>query len=92
MTEYYYRRGRLAHKTQDVTGAKVFYLQTIDLTGNQPWYFAPNAALQMGYIFQAQGDVASARKYFEKALSYKRYVYKNGIDSKAKSALDQLKK
>ncbi len=91
-TEFYYRRGRLAHKTQDIPAAKLFYLQTIDMTGSNPWYFAPNAALQLGYISQAQGDVASAKKYFEKALSYKRYEYKNGIDSKAKTALEQLKK
>lgn len=91
-TEFYYRKGRLAHKMQDLAAAKLFYLQTIDMTGSQPWYFAPNAALQLGYISQAQGDLASAKKYFEKALSYKRYEYKNGIDTKAKSALDQLKK
>ncbi len=92
MTEFYYRKGRLAHKTQDLNSAKAFYLQTIDLTGSEPWYFAPNSALQLGYISQEQGDLASAKKYFEKALSYKRYEYKNGIDTKAKSALDQLKK
>ena len=91
-TEFYYRKGRLAHKTQDFNSAKSFYLETIDKTGNEPWYFAPNAALQLGYISQSQGDFASARKYFRKALSYKRYEYKNGIDSKAKSALEQLSK
>ncbi len=92
LTEFYYRKGRLAHKTEDLSSAKVFYQQTIDMSGAQPWYFAPNAALQLGYISQAQGDLASAKKYFEKALSYKRYEYKNGIDTKAKSALEQLKK
>jgi tetratricopeptide (TPR) repeat protein len=91
-TEFYYRKGRLAHKTEDLNSAKVFYQQTIDMSGAQPWYFAPNAALQLGYISQAQGDLASAKKYFEKALSYKRYEYKNGIDTKAKSALEELKK
>lgn len=91
-TEFYYRKGRLAHKTQELSAAKLFYQQTIDMTGESPWYFAPNAALQLGYISQAQGDLVSAKKYFEKALSYKKYEYKNGIDSKAKSALDQLKK
>ncbi len=90
-TEFAYRKGRLAHKTQDIPVAKAFYLQTIEKTGDEPWYFAPNAALQLGYISQAQGDMASAKKYYEKALSYKRYEYKNGIDSKAKFALDQLR-
>lgn len=91
-TEFHYRKGRLAHKTHDIPSARIFYQQTIDMAGQEPWYFAPNACLQMGYIFQAQGDVPNARKYFEKALSYKRYEYKNGIDSRAKSALEQLKK
>lgn len=90
-TEFYYRKGRLAHKTQDFPTAKTYYIQTIEKTGDSPWYFAPNAALQLGYISQAQGDLASAKKYFEKAISYKRHVYKSGIDSKAKFALDQLK-
>jgi len=90
--EFTYRKGRLAHKTQDLPSAKTLYLQTIEKSGVNPWYFAPNAALQLGYIAQAQGDLAGARKYYEKALSYKRYEYKNGIDSKAKYALDQLGK
>ena len=91
-TEFQYRKGRLAHKTKDLNGAKLFYQQTIDMAGAEPWYFAPNAALQLGYICQSQGDLVSAKKHFEQALSYKRYEYKNGIDIRAKSALDQIKK
>jgi len=91
-TELYYRKGRLSHKTEDFTQAKLFYQQTIDMTGTHPWYFAPNAALQLGYISQQQGDFVTAKRYYEKALSYKRYEYKNGIDTKAKSALESLKK
>lgn len=90
--EYLYRKARLAHKTGDLVNAKVWYQQTIEATGDQPWYFAPNAALQLGYIAQSQGDIAGAKKHFEKTLSYPNYEYKNGIDAKAKSALDQLKK
>lgn len=90
--EFAYRKGRLAHKTQDLVMAKTLYLLAIDKTGENPWYFAPNSALQLGYISEAQGDLVAARKYYEKALSYKRYEYKNGIDSKARYALDQLGK
>lgn len=92
VAEFAYRKGRLAHKTQDLPAAKALYLQAIEKTGDKPWYFAPNAALQLGYIAQSQGDISGARKYYEKALSYKRYEYKNGIDSKAKYALEQLGK
>jgi tetratricopeptide (TPR) repeat protein len=90
--EFLYRNGRLAHKTHDLPSARNFYQQTIEKTGDNPWYFAPNAALQLGYISQSQGDSETARKYYEKALSYKRYEYKNGIDSKARYALEQLGK
>jgi tetratricopeptide (TPR) repeat protein len=90
-TEYYYRKARLAHKTHELSAARIFYEQTIDMAGENPWYFAPNSALQLGYIAQEGKDYASARVYFSKALSYKRHEYKNSIDGKARSALDQIK-
>jgi tetratricopeptide (TPR) repeat protein len=90
-TEFYYRKARLAHKMNDIPSAKTFYLQSISMTKDNPWYFAPNSALQLGYIAQEQKDYAGAKKYFEQALSYKKHEYKDGIDSKAKAALDQLK-
>jgi tetratricopeptide (TPR) repeat protein len=90
-TEYYYRKARLAHKTHDLPSAKTLYLQSITMTKDNPWYFAPNSALQLGYIAQEQKDFVSAKKYFEQALSYKRHEYKNSIDNKAKAALEQIK-
>ncbi len=89
-TEFYYRKARLSHKTGEISAAKLFYAQTIDMSNDNPWYFAPNSALHLGYIAQAQKDNATAKRYFEKALSYKKHEYKNSIDSKAKSALEQV--
>lgn len=90
-TEFYYRKARLAHKTNDLVSAKTLYLQCITLTKDNPWYFGANSALQIGYIAQEQRDYATAKKYFELALSYKRHEYKSSIDSKAKFALEQIK-
>ena len=90
--EYYYRKARLAHKTKQLPSAKLFYHQTIDMSGEEPWYFAPNACLQLGYIALEDKDPISANAFFEKAMSYKKHEYKNSIDSKAKSALGQLSK
>lgn len=90
-TEYYYRRARLADKTGDLKAAKIYYEQTIDMVGDKPWYFAANSALQLGYLAHARKDYPQAKVYFEKALSYKKHEYKNSIDGKAKSALEQLK-
>jgi tetratricopeptide (TPR) repeat protein len=88
--EYYYRKARLAHKTHDISAAKLFYMQSIDMTGDKPWYFGANSALQLGFIHQESGDFKNARMYFEEALAFKKHEYKNSIDSKAKSALEQL--
>jgi len=90
--EFYYRKARLEHKSNKLALAKLFYRQTIDLNGAETWYFAPNACLQMGYIALAENDKALAEEYFERALSYKKHEYKNSIDTKAKSALAQLKR
>lgn len=87
--EFYYRQARLEHKTNQLPAAKLFYEQCISMSGAEPWYFAPNACLQTGYILQAEGKGEEAKIYFEKALSYKKHEYKNSIDAKAKSALSQ---
>jgi hypothetical protein len=90
--EYYYRRGRLAHKLYNIASAKTFYQQSIDLSGDEDWYYAPNACLQLGYILWSEGDITLARSHFNKALSYSKHEYKNSIDSKAKSALAQIRR
>lgn len=88
--EYYYRHARLAHKVNDLESAKNFYKKTIELNEASEWYFAPNASLQLGYIYMEEKNKVDAKFYFEKALQYKRHEYKNSIDSKARSALAQI--
>lgn len=87
--EYYYRKARLAHKTNKPEAANL-YQQTIEMTSQENWYFAPNACLQLGYIYQSQNKLQEAEMFFERAISYRRHEYKNSIDSKARSALAQL--
>ncbi len=89
-TEFQYRRARLAHRTGDLNSAQALYLKTMEMTGMNTWYFAPSSALQLGYILQSQGNRSESRKFFEKAITYRGHAYKNSIDSKAKSALDEL--
>ncbi len=90
IAEYIYRQARLAHKTNDLISAKLFYEQAIHLNGQNPWYFGANSALNLGYLAQEQKNYAEAKKYFELALSFKKHEYKNSIDGKARSALEQL--
>lgn len=90
-TEYFYRKGRLAQKTDEFSVAKIYYEETIHLAKENPWYFAANASLQLGYIYRDQKNYTMAKKYFEQALSYRKHEYKSSIDSKSRSALEQLK-
>jgi tetratricopeptide (TPR) repeat protein len=87
--ELIYRKARLAHK-MGRADATDLYLQTVRISGGETWYFAPNACLQLGYIYQSQNKIKEAEEYFLRALSYRRHEYKNSIDSKARSALAQL--
>lgn len=86
--EFTYRKARYYHKTGKTQPATAFYKLTIETSKDHRWYFAPNAALQLGYIYQSSGEKELATKYFEKALSYKNHQYKTSIDNKAKSALE----
>ncbi len=90
--EFHYRKARVAHKLHDLVAAKRYYQQCIDLNGDEEWYYAPNACLQLGYIARGEGNNTLARNYFNKALLYNKHEYKNSIDSKAKSALAQIKR
>lgn len=90
--EFYYRKARLEHKLDHVQPAKLFYQQTIEMAGEENWYFAPNACLQLGYIALSFNNIEEAKSYFNRALSYNKHEYKNSIDSKAKTALAQIKR
>jgi tetratricopeptide (TPR) repeat protein len=97
--EYEYRQGRIYHNLEDYQKAIHFYLATIRLSeeaskksGGPVYYFAPNSALQLGYIYRKFKNKEVASQYFKMALSYRDYEYKNSIDNKAKGALDELNK
>ncbi|GAB2965504.1 hypothetical protein GCM10027048_39120 [Hymenobacter coalescens] len=86
-----YRRARAYHGLGRLDSARLYYGRTITLSGSAPYYFAPQSALQMGYLSQQAGQKAQARAYFQQALSYGKHEYKTSTDAKAKVALASLK-
>jgi tetratricopeptide (TPR) repeat protein len=91
--EYNYRQARIYHNMKVTEKAIPLYLQVIKLSDeykDEKYYFAPNSALNLGYIYKRSNNPDMARKYFTMALSYKNYEYKNSIDNKAKAALENL--
>ncbi|UPL51091.1 DUF3808 domain-containing protein [Hymenobacter sublimis] len=85
-----YRRARAWHLLGRPDSARLFYARTIALAGNAPYYFAPQSALQLGYLYQVEGQRNTAKVYFQKALAYPRHEYKNSTDTKAKLALKEV--
>lgn len=86
-----YRRARAYHGLQRLDSARLYYARCLTLSGTAPYYFAPQSALQLGYLSLEAGQKAQARAYFEKALSYGKHEYKTSTDAKAKVALAGLK-
>lgn len=91
-SEYHYRKARIYHGMQRLPQAKQYYEQAIEASQHTTLYYAPYAALQLGYIYQDEQKPELARQWFTKALAYKGHAYKNSIDGKAKLALQTLKK
>jgi hypothetical protein len=88
-----YRRARVWQGLAHLDSARLDYLRTLRLSarlGEPPYYFAPQAALQLGYLALAAGQRAAAKGYFEQAMAYPKHEYKNSTDQKAKLALRGL--
>ena len=87
-----YRRARAYQGLGQLDSAWFYFEATQTEAGPKaPYYYAPQAALQQGYMAQGAGNKPVARRYFLKALAYPWHEYKNSTDAKAKLALRQLK-
>ncbi|WP_162555746.1 tetratricopeptide repeat protein [Reichenbachiella versicolor] len=90
--ELQYRKARLFDKLGDIKNAIPFYEKTIELSGENNWYFAPASCLNLGKYYASIEKYDLAKSYLKKVLSYKRHQYKAGLDNKAKVALQGLPK
>lgn len=88
--EYYYRRGRIFHEWGKKQDAKVFYQTTINKGKNLPNYFAANACLKIGNIYEEEGFYEQALYYYEKVRNLPNKEYKMSINQKAKSGINRI--
>jgi tetratricopeptide (TPR) repeat protein len=88
--EYGYRMGRILHAAGREAEALDHYRQTIDQGRETPYYFACNAALQSGLLYEKQGSVVAAEEYFRICLSLKPDAYKASLHQKAKAGLSRI--
>ena len=89
--EYYYRIARDYHGMKNYAEAIKFYELTFSKNSEITDYFMPNAALQIGLIYEKQGNKEKAKQYFNKCLNMPDCDYKSGIDIKAKAGLERVK-
>ncbi|WP_083320614.1 tetratricopeptide repeat protein [Hymenobacter glacialis] len=87
-----YRRARAYQGLGQLDSAWFYFERTQTVAGpTAPYYFAPQAALQQGYLAQQEGNKPKARECFSKALKYPWHEYKNSTDAKANLALRELR-
>jgi tetratricopeptide (TPR) repeat protein len=90
--EYQYRMGRIVHKLGKTKEAEQYYRQTIEYGARDPWYFACNAALQLGFLYESKKETANARQAFQTCLDLHPDDYAAGLHAQAKAGLSRLKK
>lgn len=90
LCEFYYRSARLEQKISNLEKAINHYQKTIEAQKDAPWYFAPNAALQLGMIYKKKNDIQNSEKYLELVFDYKNHPYQKSIRQKAKTLRKSL--
>ncbi len=90
--EYTYRLGRISHKMGYEEEALEYYQSTLDQGRNESYFYACNAALQMGIIYEQWGQNQQALDHYVICLSLKPDEYKNSLHQKAKAGKNRLKR
>jgi predicted negative regulator of RcsB-dependent stress response len=89
--EFTYRLGRILHKLGRTNEAIRYYNETIEKGRNSPYYYACNAALQTGLLFESLKNYKSASKYFNLCTSIEPNEHKTGLHQQAKAGLGRIK-
>jgi len=91
-TEYYYRLGRIYERTERPNDALSAYQRAINNGKATKYYYAANAAVSIGRIFEEKHDYTKAADYYQQALDMKDHEYQNDIDNDAKAGLKRIGK
>ncbi|RKD20158.1 hypothetical protein BCY91_00595 [Pelobium manganitolerans] len=89
-TEFHYRLGRIYDELSRDNEALIEYQKAIYAGKNTSYYYAANAALSIGHIFEKRNDKARAANFYKQAIAMKNHEYENSIESKAKEGLKRM--
>lgn len=90
--ELYYRLGRIYDKLNKTNEALLNYQRAINIGKATGYYFASNAALRIGNIYEQNKDFSKAGIYYNQVLEMKNHEYQTSIDNDAKAGLKRIKK
>jgi tetratricopeptide (TPR) repeat protein len=88
--EYNYRYARIFTLTGQYQKAIPFYEMTIQIGINRPEHFAARSALELGQLYEQQGQKDKAIAWYQKCISMKNHDYKSSLDQKAKAGINRL--
>jgi tetratricopeptide (TPR) repeat protein len=89
-TEHMYRRGRIYHLQGKIEEAKLYYQKSIDSGKSLPVYFAANAAMELGSIYEQEQNFEKAKYYYKLSLAMPDSDFKNSIDIRSKAGLQRI--
>lgn len=85
-----YRVARVYHQMKYIEKAKKYYKTTIDYSAVTDNYYAANAALKLGEIYEAEGNLSSAKDAYATCLNMDYKQYRNSIHSRAREGLKRV--
>ncbi len=88
--EYVYRLGRIFHESGETQKAINYYQKTVDQGRSQKYYYACNAALKMGLLYETAGEKTKAKMAYDTCLDMSPNQYKHSLHGKAKAGLNRL--
>jgi len=89
--EFNYRMGRICQALKNYPEALEYFDSTIELGKDLPAYYACNASLQTGLIYEEIHNDNKAVEYFEQCLQIEPSDYKSSLHQKAKTGLSRVK-
>jgi hypothetical protein len=88
--EYYLIEGKAAELKNNYQLAVKHYKYVIDNGSDEDYYFACEAALRCGILFEKSGKLETAKKYYDKSLHLYDDDYYEYLEDKAKKALKRI--
>jgi tetratricopeptide (TPR) repeat protein len=89
--EFAYRVARIYDDIGHDKEAIQTYLSAMKLGQGRTEYYAARAALQIGYIYERQGNKAMAISFFQQCLDMEDHEYKDSLDQRAKAGIARCK-